>query len=49
SQSAWVCQGGPVYSCIAVFILVPQYTQCTKAQKEHRCTGGDPLTSLPVM
>ncbi|KFQ47796.1 hypothetical protein N334_00685, partial [Pelecanus crispus] len=49
SQSAWVCQDGTVYNRIAVFILVPQYTHYTKAQKEHRFTEGNPLTSLPVM
>ncbi|KFV03305.1 hypothetical protein N339_05003, partial [Pterocles gutturalis] len=48
-QAAWVCQDGTVYSRRAVFILVPQYTHYTKAQKEHRCTEGNPLTSLPVM
>ncbi|KFV93984.1 hypothetical protein N327_11112, partial [Fulmarus glacialis] len=49
SQSAWVCQDGTVYIRIAVFILVPQYTHYTKAQKEHRFTEGNPLTSLPVV
>ncbi|KFV15655.1 hypothetical protein N340_12379, partial [Tauraco erythrolophus] len=49
SQSAWVCQDGTVYNRIAVFMLVPQYTHYTKAQKEHRFTEGNPLTSLPVM
>ncbi|KFM05103.1 hypothetical protein AS27_03721, partial [Aptenodytes forsteri] len=49
NQSVWVCQDGTVYNCIAVFTLVPQYTHYTKAQKEHRFTEGNPLTSLPVM
>ncbi|KFW90585.1 hypothetical protein N336_04037, partial [Phalacrocorax carbo] len=49
SQTAWVCQDGTVYNRTAVFILVPQCTHYTKAQKEHRFTEGNPLTSPPVM
>lgn len=43
SQSAWVCQDGTVYSRCTVFILVPQCTHYTEAQKEHRFTEGNPI------